>query len=173
MDWLYPFAILIGTIITLMGLGLPVAFAFFATNILGLMLFFGGQRGITQMVSNFSEAVGTYALAPLPMFLVMGSLYFRSGLGERVIHALDIAVGNLRGWIEQHGEDTASGDPLKMADAIYTLSQMQKPPLRTVLGGDAYAALEAGYARSLADIQAQKALAESVMLEGKAGFRPE
>ena len=97
MDWLYPFAILIGTIITLMGLGLPVAFAFFATNILGLVLFFGGQRGITQMVSNFSEAVGTYALAPLPMFLVMGSLYFRSGLGERVIHALDIAVGNLRG----------------------------------------------------------------------------
>ncbi|NHF72862.1 TRAP transporter large permease [Paracoccus xiamenensis] len=97
MDWLYPFAILIGTIITLMGLGLPVAFAFFATNILGLMLFFGGQRGITQMVANFSEAVGTYALAPLPMFLVMGSLYFRSGLGERVIHALDIAVGNLRG----------------------------------------------------------------------------
>ena len=97
MDWLYPFAILIGTIITLMGLGLPVAFAFFATNILGLLLFFGGQRGITQMVANFSEAVGTYALAPLPMFLVMGSLYFRSGLGERVIHALDIAVGNLRG----------------------------------------------------------------------------
>ncbi len=83
------------------------------------------------------------------------------------------AVGNLRGWIEQHGEDTASGDPLKMADAIYTLSQLHKPPLRTVLGGDAYAALEAGYARSLADIQAQKALAESVMLEGKAGFRPE
>lgn len=83
------------------------------------------------------------------------------------------AVGNLRGWIEQHGEDTASGDPLKMADAIYTLSQLQKPPLRTVLGGDAYAALEAGYSRSLADIQAQKALAESVMLEGKAGFRPE
>lgn len=60
-----------------------------------------------------------------------------------------------------------------MADAIYTLSQLQTPPLRTVLGGDAYAALEAGYARSLADIQAQKALAESVMLEGKAGFRPE
>ena len=42
MDWLYPFAILIGIIITLMGLGLPVAFAFFATNILGLILFFLG-----------------------------------------------------------------------------------------------------------------------------------
>ncbi|WBU58861.1 TRAP transporter large permease [Paracoccus albus] len=97
MDWLYPFAVLVGLVITLMGLGLPVAFAFLATNIAGLLLFFGGVRGIEQMVSNFSEAVGTYALAPLPMFLVMGSLYFRSGLGERVIHALDLVVGNLRG----------------------------------------------------------------------------
>lgn len=96
MEWLYPFAVLVGSVVVLMGLGLPVAFAFFTTNIVGLMLFFGGTRGITQMVSNFSEAVGTYALSPLPMFLVMGSLYFRSGLGERVINALDLAVGNLR-----------------------------------------------------------------------------
>ena len=97
MDWLYPFSFLIGSILVLMGLGLPVAFAFFATNIAGLFLFFGGARGVTQMVSNFSDAITTYALAPLPMFLVMGSLFFRSGLGERVIQALDLAVGNLRG----------------------------------------------------------------------------
>lgn len=97
MEWLYPFSFLIGSILVLMGLGLPVAFAFFATNIAGLFLFFGGARGVTQMVANFSDAITTYALAPLPMFLVMGSLFFRSGLGERVIEALDLAVGNLRG----------------------------------------------------------------------------
>lgn len=97
MDWLYPFAFLISSILLLMGLGLPVAFAFFATNIAGIFLFFGGSRGITQMVANFSSAITTYALAPLPMFLVMGSLFFRSGLGEKVIHALDLAIGNLRG----------------------------------------------------------------------------
>ena len=97
MDWLYAFAILISSIMVLMGLGLPVAFAFFATNIMGLFLFFGGSRGVTQMISNFSEAVTTYSLAPLPMFLVMGSLFFRSGLGERVIQAIDLAIGNLRG----------------------------------------------------------------------------
>ena len=97
MDWFFSFAVLISSILFLMGLGLPVAFAFFATNIAGLFLFFGGSRGVTQMVSNFSEAVTTYALAPLPMFLVMGSLFFRSGLGDRVIQALDLAIGNLRG----------------------------------------------------------------------------
>ena len=57
MDWLFPFSVLVGLVITLMGLGLPVAFAFLATNIAGLLLFFGGVRGIEQMVSNFSEAV--------------------------------------------------------------------------------------------------------------------
>jgi len=97
MDWLFAFSILISSILVLMGLGLPVAFAFFATNIMGLFLFFGGATGVTQMVANFSDAVSTYSLAPLPMFLVMGSLFFRSGLGEKVIHALDLCVGNLRG----------------------------------------------------------------------------
>lgn len=97
MEWFFPFAFLIGSILVFMGLGLPVAFAFFITNIAGLFLFFGGATGVTQMVANFSDAVSTYALAPLPMFLVMGSLYFRSGLGEKVIYALDLAIGNIRG----------------------------------------------------------------------------
>ncbi|SMC47130.1 TRAP transporter large permease subunit [Rhizobium sp. RU36D] len=97
MEWFFPFAFLIGSILVFMGLGLPVAFAFFITNIAGLFLFFGGSTGVTQMVANFSDAVSTYALAPLPMFLVMGSLYFRSGLGEKVIYALDLAIGNIRG----------------------------------------------------------------------------
>ncbi len=94
---MYPFAFLVGSILVLMGLGLPVAFAFFVTNIAGLFLFFGGSRGVTQMVANFSDAVSMYALAPLPMFLVMGSLFFRSGLGEQVIKALDLAIGKVRG----------------------------------------------------------------------------
>jgi NAD(P)-dependent dehydrogenase (short-subunit alcohol dehydrogenase family) len=83
------------------------------------------------------------------------------------------AVGNLRRWIAENGEANASGDPAKMADAIYTISQMPEPPLRTVLGGDAYAVLEAGYARSLAALRAQNDVATAVMFEGKAGFMPE
>lgn len=85
----------------------------------------------------------------------------------------DGAVGKLRRWIEEDGEASASGDPVKMADAIYTLGQMPEPPLRTVLGGDAYAVLETGYTRSLAALHAQKDIAESVMFEGKTGFNPE
>jgi hypothetical protein len=82
------------------------------------------------------------------------------------------AVSKLRQWIEENGEATASGDPAKMADVIYTVSQMPEPPLRTVLGGDAYAALEDSYTKSLAALQAQKDIAVSVMSEGKTGFVP-
>ncbi|NPT46437.1 SDR family NAD(P)-dependent oxidoreductase [Paraburkholderia sp. 1N] len=85
----------------------------------------------------------------------------------------DGIVGQLRRQIVAVGEEQASGDPVKMADAIYTVSQMQEPPLRAVLGGDAYAVLDAGYSRSLTALQAQKELAESVMFEGKAGFNPQ
>ncbi|MFM0318222.1 SDR family NAD(P)-dependent oxidoreductase [Paraburkholderia nemoris] len=84
----------------------------------------------------------------------------------------DSAVGKLRRWIAENGDAYASGDPVKMADAIYTVSQMPEPPLRTVLGGDAYSVLEAGYSGSLAALQAQKDIAESVMFEGKTGFVP-
>jgi tripartite ATP-independent transporter DctM subunit len=97
MNWVFPFAMLVGSILVFMGLGIPVAFAFFVTNVIGLYLFFGGSAGVTQMIANFSDAITTYALAPLPMFLIMGSLYFRSGLGEKVIYALDLCIGNLRG----------------------------------------------------------------------------
>ena len=95
-DWLFPFALMVGLILFFMGIGLPVAFAFFVTNIAGLYLFFGGSVGVDQMISNFSEAVGTYALAPLPLFLIMGSLFFRSGLGDGVMHALDLCIGSLK-----------------------------------------------------------------------------
>ena len=96
MSWYFAFCVLVGVVFISMGLGLPVAFAFLLTNIIGLYAFFGGSLGVAQMVSNFSESVGTYALTPLPLFLIMGSLFFRSGLGDGVMRALDLCIGGLK-----------------------------------------------------------------------------
>lgn len=94
--WPVALAVMIGLILSLMGLGVPVAFAFFATNIVCLFLFMGGPVGVTQMVANFGDAVSMYALTPMPLFLIMGSLFFRSGLGDGVFRAIDLCIGNLR-----------------------------------------------------------------------------
>ncbi|VVE32438.1 SDR family NAD(P)-dependent oxidoreductase [Pandoraea anhela] len=80
------------------------------------------------------------------------------------------AVANLRNLVKTRGDEVASGDPARMADAIYAVSQMAEPPLRTVLGADAYEVLESTYARSLAELKAQKNLATSVSIEGRVGF---
>lgn len=96
MEWPLALAVMIGLILTLMGIGVPVAFAFFATNIVCLFLFMSGAIGVRQMVANFGDAVALYALTPMPLFLIMGSLFFRSGLGEGVFRAIDMCIGNLR-----------------------------------------------------------------------------
>lgn len=94
--WQFPLALMVGLVLGTMGIGLPVAFAFLLTNIVCIFLFFGGMTGVEQMVANFPSAVATYALTPMPLFLVMGSLFFRSGLGDNVFKALDMCIGNLR-----------------------------------------------------------------------------
>lgn len=82
-------------------------------------------------------------------------------------------VGQLRRWITEHGEESNAGDPQKMADAIYTLSQQAEPPLRTVLGADAFQILKGSYEKSLQSLEEQKAVSVSVVIEGKTGFIPE
>lgn len=96
MEWYTALAIMIALILILMGIGMPVAFAFFATNIVAIFLFMGGAAGVKQMVANFGDAVSIYALTPLPLFLIMGSLFFRSGLGDNVFHAVDLCIGRVR-----------------------------------------------------------------------------
>lgn len=84
----------------------------------------------------------------------------------------ETTVGHLRRWIQENGEETTSGDPVKMAEVIFNLSQLEQPPLRTALGADAYQSLVKSYQQNLENLQAQQALAESVAFEGKAGFIP-
>ena len=131
-----------------------------------------GLEGFAEAVSQEVAAFGIKTIIIEPGSIKTG---FVANIRwtEELEDYKDSAVGKLRRWIEENGDAAASGDPVKMADAIYTISQMPEPPLRTVLGGDAYAVLEAGYSRSLAALQAQKDIAGSVMFEGKAGFMPE
>lgn len=84
----------------------------------------------------------------------------------------ETVVGGLRTYIQDMGDDGIAGDPVKIADAILHLMQMEQSPLRTALGVDTYATLEKAYADSLATLEAQKDLAQSVAIEGKTGFMP-
>ncbi|MCH9670212.1 MAG: TRAP transporter large permease subunit [Gammaproteobacteria bacterium] len=96
MSWLGAAGLLIGMILAFMGLGVPVAFAFLAADIIGAMVFMGGVVGIEQLISNAFSSITTFALAPVPLFLIMGELFFHTGLAKRMFDAIDALLGGLR-----------------------------------------------------------------------------
>src|SRR6266850_1440836 len=63
---------MIGVAMLLMAFGLPVAFAFIATNVIGGFIFMGGTRGLEQVASNMSASVSSFILVPVPLFILMG-----------------------------------------------------------------------------------------------------
>jgi len=95
--WTEAAALLLGSVITLMALGMPVALAFLASNIVGVYLFMGGFAGINQLIANATSSVTSFILVPVPLFVLMGSLFFHSGLARRVFDTLDLCIGNLKG----------------------------------------------------------------------------
>lgn len=97
MIWYESLAILLGMIMVLMALGMPVAIAFMAACTAGAWLFMGGVRGVTQMLNNGLGSLTSYALVPIPLFLLMGEIFFHTGLGSRMFAAIDRLLGRLPG----------------------------------------------------------------------------
>ena len=97
MQWYAAAAVLFGLGVGLMMLGVPVAIAFFATNIVAALLFMGGANGIAQIINNGFGAMTNFALVPIPMFLLMGELFYHTGLAGRMFNAIDRLMGNLPG----------------------------------------------------------------------------
>ena len=97
MEWYAALGLLLGTIVLLMAIGMPVAMAFLAANIIGAWVFMGGDKGITQLLNNGLGSLTKYALVPIPLFLLMGEIFFHTGLGGRMFSAIDKLMGKLPG----------------------------------------------------------------------------
>ena len=97
MEWYWVALILFGLGIGLMMLGVPVAIAFFATNLVAATLYMGGGSGIIQVINNGFGAMTNFALVPIPMFLLMGELFYHAGLAAKCFNAADKLLGNIRG----------------------------------------------------------------------------
>lgn len=89
-------AIIIGALFTCIALSLPVAFAFILVSVLGMSMLVGGDAGVKQIIVNGATSVTSFALVPVPMFFLMGELFFRTGLAVKVFDAFDALFGNLR-----------------------------------------------------------------------------
>ncbi len=97
MEWYFALLFLLSMIILFMGLGTPIALAFLAANVIGSWYFMGGQSGVTQLLNNGFGALSKFSLVPIPLFLLMGELFFRTGLGMQMFNAIDRLMGKIPG----------------------------------------------------------------------------
>lgn len=99
MDWTNALMLLLGTLAVLMLMGLPVALAFFGVNVVGALIFLGGGIGLGQLALNTGAAVGSFSLAPIPLFIMMGELLFHTGVAFKAIAAVERLIRRVPGGL--------------------------------------------------------------------------
>ena len=97
LPWYEVIFLMLGMVIGLMAIGLPVAFAFLVSNIVGVLIFMGGFVGIEQLVSNGTRSISSFILVPVPLFIMMGELFFHTGVSVKVFDAFDRLFGRVPG----------------------------------------------------------------------------
>ena len=97
MEWYLALCVLIGMVVFFMAMGVPVAFTFILTNLIGVMIFYGDPVGWIQIADNSTQLITRFTLGPVPIFIMMGALFFHTGLAIRVFNGLDVLFGAIPG----------------------------------------------------------------------------
>ena len=97
MSWIEATIILFGGLCFIMALGLPVAIAFLAINLVGAWIFLGGESGLIQFNRNAVQSVTSFALTPIPFFVLMGEVLFQSGVAMKAIDAFALLIRRVPG----------------------------------------------------------------------------
>ncbi len=97
MEWWIVFLFIFFGLLLLFALGVPVAFSFLFVNLVGAYLFWGGQVGLSQLILSIYNSVTSFALIPVPLFVLMGEVMFHSGVAPRMMDVLDKWLGRIPG----------------------------------------------------------------------------
>jgi tripartite ATP-independent transporter DctM subunit len=97
MSWQLAALLLFGGSTVLLLLGMPVALSFIAINVIGAILFLGGDPGLLQVTRNSVISVMSFSLTPIPLFILMGEVLFHTGLALKVIEGVERLVRQVPG----------------------------------------------------------------------------
>jgi len=81
----------------LLFIGMHVAFAFLLANMIFMFIFWNGEAGLTQLIYSIFSSINTFTLLPVPLYILMGEVLFRSGVAPLMLDALDKWIGRLPG----------------------------------------------------------------------------
>lgn len=97
MAWYETLALIMGSVLALLALGVPVAFALIGVTLLGVLYFQGSGGPMLQYVTSVKSSLATFTLLPVPLFVLMGEILWHSKIAEKALGALDKMMGRLPG----------------------------------------------------------------------------
>jgi C4-dicarboxylate transporter DctM subunit len=89
----------IGLLLLLFVLRMPVAFAMALVGFVGFAYLSGMDPALSLLSQDIFESFSSYPLSVIPMFILMGSFAFASGISERLYQTTYTWVGALRGGL--------------------------------------------------------------------------
>ena len=96
MEWWALLTILFGGLISLLVIGVPVAFSFLFVSLVVAFIALGGIRGLAQAPDQIFSSLSTFVLSPIPPFILLGEILFESGLAKMALDVVDEWIGRVR-----------------------------------------------------------------------------
>jgi tripartite ATP-independent transporter DctM subunit len=95
MEWWLILIIAFGLLVALFCMGLPIAFSFLALDIVGLYLLFG-EKGMGLLSNSIFDSVASFTMSPIPLFILLGEIFYQSKVVNYAFDAIDKWVGGFR-----------------------------------------------------------------------------
>lgn len=96
MEWGVTLIVMLAVLMVILLSGIPIAFAFLLFNLLGV-LYLMGPDGISMLSVSMFSSLTKFVIAPVPLFIFMGTIMFHSGMAKRVIDIMDCWMGRMPG----------------------------------------------------------------------------
>lgn len=98
MDWAFTLALIFGSLLLLLALGLPVVFAFLLVTFGGVLFIHGGNPGaFQQFILSLESSLRTFTLLPIALFVLMGEVLWQSNIASNALTAIDKWIGRVPG----------------------------------------------------------------------------
>ncbi|TYL46906.1 TRAP transporter large permease [Marinomonas sp. IMCC 4694] len=113
-------------VLALAFLRVPLAFALLGVSIIGLGVLLGAESSISMVSMTITEAVFSYELAVVPLFILMGNVLSRTGISSDLFRAANAYLGHVRGGLALSTMVTCAGFSAVCGSSLATAATMSK-----------------------------------------------
>lgn len=97
MTWQLILIVFFGAMVFMLCTGMTLPAVFLTASGVGAYVFWGGFAGLEQMSLTLLNAVKSWSLLPIPLFVLMGEILFQTGIMKKALDVVDMWLGKLPG----------------------------------------------------------------------------